>query len=101
MGVNIDIGKLIEAYKPERVVLFGSRARGRGREGSDFDLLIIKEGVGNIRRHDRHVEVLQYLPEDEAIDALVYTPGEIRKRLYLGDPFIESVFREGKVLYEK
>ena len=37
------IARIREAVDPDRIVLFGSRARGQARPESDFDLLIIKE----------------------------------------------------------
>ena len=43
-GLLGEIMKRIRAaVDPERIILFGSRARGEGREDSDFDLLVIKE----------------------------------------------------------
>ncbi len=36
-----------------------------------------------------------------AFEPLVYTPQELAERIALGDPFIEEILREGKVLYER
>ncbi|TSC87986.1 MAG: hypothetical protein G01um101416_301 [Microgenomates group bacterium Gr01-1014_16] len=93
------VDTLVRGYRPEKVILFGSMARGDFGEDSDFDLLIIKDGVDDVPVHDRHVEVRGLLPDDTAVDALVYSPKELKKRLYLEDPFVLSVFDQGKVLY--
>jgi predicted nucleotidyltransferase len=37
------VRRIVETAQPEKVILFGSRARGGARPGSDFDLLVIKE----------------------------------------------------------
>lgn len=93
------IGKVVSRYNPERIILFGSAAKGQFKKGSDLDLLIIKEGVGHLRRSERYYQVSKVLDHELPLDILVYTPSEIKKRLYLGDPFIKKILKEGKVLY--
>lgn len=90
---------LVTSYKPERVVLFGSAGRGDYSEDSDLDLLVIKEGLDKITRQERSIKVNTLLPHNLPMDILVYTPYEIKKRLYLGDPFIKNILSEGRVLY--
>jgi uncharacterized protein len=89
--------QLIEKYKPEKIILFGSAAWG-DNEINDIDLLIIKSdtpyyGIERMREVDRLVK------RSMAADMLVYRPDEIKERLELGDPFIKKIFREGRVLY--
>lgn len=91
--------QLIRLYKPEKVILFGSLARGEKREGTDIDLFIIKRdvpelGVDRIRQLDKLIKYRR------ATDFIVYKPEEVDGRLALGDPFIKNIFAEGKVLYE-
>jgi predicted nucleotidyltransferase len=45
MLTNLDavVERLTAGYEPERIILFGSHATGRAQEGSDIDLLIVKE----------------------------------------------------------
>ena len=90
--------QLIEKYKPEKVILFGSAARGDSTPGSDVDLLIIKRDTPQYGA-DRIMEVSGLIERDVPVDFLVYRPEEFEKRLSLGDPFIELVLKEGKVLY--
>jgi len=91
--------KIASDYKPEKIILFGSAAWGNFGEDSDLDLLIIKKGVDVLSRGERYREVSKVLDHEVALDILIYTPYEVKKRLYLGDPFIEQILREGKTLY--
>jgi len=93
------VSQLITHYKPEKIILFGSAARGDMNEDSDLDFFILKKGVDDIGPNKRYQEVMKYIPATVAVDAFVYTPYELKKRLFLGDPFVRAVFREGKVLY--
>jgi len=93
--------QLIEKYKPEKIILFGSHAWGKPNCDSDFDFCIIKEGVGEKNRYQRTLEVERLIEYKEASDFLVYTPYEIRKRVWLGDPFIKKIVNEGKVIYDQ
>ncbi len=86
-------------YEPEKVILFGSAARGETDEFSDIDLIVIKNTED--RFFQRLLDVTTYLPRDVTIDALVYTPGEIEAMVKAGNPFIQQALEEGQVLYEK
>lgn len=93
------VEQLVANYRPEKVILFGSAARGDATEESDVDLLVIKAGVGQLQPHERYYQVSQMMPHRVATDVLVYTPQEIKKRLYLEDPFIKQIWEEGRVVY--
>lgn len=91
--------KLVEGYKPEKIILFGSFAWGRPKKDSDFDLLLIKKTKEN--PYYRIPRARSFLYDiDEAFDILVMTPKEVGKRLKLGDFFIQEIFKKGKILYE-
>lgn len=91
--------RLLKQYDPEKVILFGSFARGSSDQFSDIDLIIIKK----TRRRfiDRIKDVLMIIKPNYAIDILVYTPEEFKKMLSQGNPFLEYVMKEGKVIYER
>ena len=92
--------RLAEGYDPVKVILFGSRARGGGDEGSDIDLFIVKETSRGW--FDRIVEVREILSGRHrrvGLDVIVLTPAELEERLALGDPFYKQIQSEGKVLY--
>lgn len=94
--------QLKEKYKPEKIILYGSSARGTITENSDIDMLIIKDT--NKKRNERFREVralVRDLKRRIPFSPLVYTPTEIEQRLNLGDFFIKEILEEGKVLYER
>ena len=87
------------AYDPEKVILFGSYARGDYDEFSDIDLIVIKNTEQRFVR--RLVEVMAFVPRDVAADVFVYTPQEFQAMVESGNPFIEQALKDGIVLYEK
>ena len=90
--------QLIEKYKPEKIILFGSAARGDATLDSDADFLIIKKDTP-YKGRDRIIEVSRMIDRNMPADFLVYRPEEFEKRLAMGDPFLEMILQEGKVLY--
>jgi len=90
--------RLIEGYKPERIVLFGSHGRHEAREDSDIDLLVIKDDEK--RPSERQAEV-EALLADRAVplDLLVYTPREFRYLFSIGAPLIEEIMENGRLVY--
>ncbi|MGB2761955.1 MAG: nucleotidyltransferase domain-containing protein [Minisyncoccales bacterium] len=94
------VNQIVEKYKPEKIILFGSFAHGRQTKDSDVDLFIIKST--NEPRTKRHLKVDRILLDRiMPLDILVYTPQEIKKRLSFGDFFIRNIIQQGKVLYGK
>lgn len=89
--------RLVEKYKPEKIILFGSAAWGEG-EVNDIDLFIVKSDVPYYGA-DRIGELYELMDTDIAVDYIVYKPEEVRERLSLGDPFIKKIFSKGKVIY--
>jgi len=96
-SLNNITAQLIQKYKPEKIILFGSAVWGED-EVNDIDLLIIKSDTPYYGA-DRMRELDRLIKRDVAADMLVYRPEEIKERLELGDPFIKKIFKEGVVLY--
>jgi len=90
--------QLIEKYGPEKIILFGSAARGEYDDANDLDFLIIKKDVP-LYGIDRMRELDEIIERNIAADMLVYRPDEFENRIRLGDPFIKAILREGRVLY--
>jgi predicted nucleotidyltransferase len=90
--------QIIEKYKPEKIILFGSAARGERNLYSDGDFLIIKKETP-LYGADRIRELSRIIDRKIPLDLLIYRPEEFKKRLKMGDPFLKSILKEGKVLY--
>lgn len=92
--------RIVEAFDPEKIILFGSHAYGTPTPDSDVDLLIIMESDERpAKRSMRVSKVLQ--PRPFPMDILVRTPQEVARRLSLGDYFFIEIMKRGKVLYER
>ena len=92
--------KLLAGYAPQKVILFGSYARGNPRPDSDIDLLIVKET--SERFIDRWVTVRRLLSDPHrtvGLETLVVTPQEVSRRLAGGDQFLAEILEKGQVLY--
>lgn len=94
------LSRIVKTLSPDKVVLFGSAARGENRPESDLDLLIIKES--NEPRYRRAIPVYQALCDIMIpMDIIVYTPSEVEEWSRVKQAFVTTALREGKVLYEK
>ena len=87
-----------EEFGVERVILFGSHARGAVGADSDVDILVIGRFEG--RSVDKAVEIQMKLRPGFPVDLLVRTPQRIAERIEMGDPFMREILAEGRVLYE-
>jgi len=93
------VGKIANAFNPEKIIIFGSYAYGIPTEKSDIDILVIMES--NKREIERMVAVNKLLRDYYKkidFDILVKTPAEVKHRLDIGDPFISEIISKGKVL---
>ena len=105
-SINIDFKKevekvtkqIIEKYKPEKIILFGSAAKNEFSSDSDADFLIIKMDTP-LYGADRIRELSKIIERNIPVDFLVYRPDEFEKRLKMGDPFLKTILKEDKVLY--
>lgn len=90
---------IVSAVRPDRIVLFGSAARGAMKSGSDLDLLVVKN-VSNLR--ELSLRVRDSLPVDRPpVDVLAATPELVEKH---GDSLgwvLRPAVEEGTTIYEK
>ena len=92
------VKRVVRAAKPEKIVLFGSAARGTMGPDSDIDLLVIKGGKFNRDRVTR--DIYRNMSGAAAVDALVVTPEEVERYRDTHCLVICPAMREGKVVYE-
>jgi len=91
--------RIAREFHPERVVLFGSHARGTAGPDSDVDLLVVLPFRGTAFR--KSLEILRRADVRFPVDLLARRPGDVRRRYREGDPLIRDALDEGKVLYER
>ena len=98
-----DIERLVEKiaveFDPEKIILFGSYARGAPRQDSDVDLLVILPFVGKSWR--KAAEIRSQVRSRFPLDLLVRSPEEMRWRIKAGDPFLNEIVDQGVVLHAK
>ena len=98
--LNEMVRRILTAGSPQKIVLFGSRARGHARPDSDYDLLLIEPSEQpRHRRAARYRRALVGLASAE--DILVWTPEEVAEWRDVPNAFITEALREGVVLYER
>jgi len=98
--INQMTSKIVQEYKPEKIILFGSFAWGKPTASSDVDLFIVKNSRLDKRFRTTEVEKILDIPP-LPVDIVVRTPGEVKYRKAIGDPFINLVLKKGKTLYVK
>lgn len=88
-------------FAPDKIILYGSQARGDFGVDSDIDLLLIKSGLEKKRMIDRLREASRYLEFGAPVELAIFTPSEIKTRLKQNDYFLQDALKEGEVVYEK
>ena len=93
------VERLIKAYQPERIYLFGSKARGDYGPESDFDLMVVvsDDALPARKRSRLAYEVLR--GTGTAADVLVWTRSAFESRLHLVASLPATVIREGRLLH--
>ena len=91
---------ITNVIQPEKIILFGSYAKGEANEKSDIDILIIQPS--DLPRYKRSKPVRLALKGlFPSKDIVIYTPEEVKDWETASTSFIASVLREGRVLYER
>lgn len=92
--------KIKKSYRPEKIFIFGSFAKGKIKPDSDVDFFIIKKTSKPRLERQREVNRL-LLDRLIPLDILVFTPEEAAERKALGDSFIIDILKTGKLIYDK
>jgi len=94
------IRRIVAKFDPEKIILFGSHARGEAGPESDADLLVVMRYSGSRRKQATEIDLALW-GIDLAADILVYSPEEIERYRNLIGTIIHPALREGKVVYDR
>jgi predicted nucleotidyltransferase len=89
--------QVAEKFRPERIILFGSRAYGTPHEDSDVDLLVVMPARNE---SDQALRIWNALNAPFPMDLIVRTPRNLAWRLEQGDWFLREITSLGKTLYD-
>jgi predicted nucleotidyltransferase len=94
------VERIVQGVQPDKIILFGSHARGDYRGKSDYDICVIKAGVQHRRKLAQQIYRLLY-GVGVAVDVIVETPESFEE--LKNNPFLvySEVAKDGKVLYER
>lgn len=91
---------IVERFRPRRIIVFGSHARGEAGPGSDLDLFIEMDTPH--RPPERAIEISEVFGlRPWPMDIVVYTPDEVRRLRHVTGTLLSVIEKEGKVRYEQ
>jgi len=92
------VEQIVEKFKPQKIILFGSYARGNPHPESDVDMLVVMDTP--LRDVQQAIQICQQIEYRFGLDLIVHTPEYLAERMKMGDWFLRDVVSEGKVIYE-
>jgi predicted nucleotidyltransferase len=95
------VRRIADRFAPDRIILFGSHARGDARDDSDVDLLVLFRGVDD--PHARAAEIYAALIGCSGLpkDIVVSTTARFERYRDVVNTVYWPAAREGRVLYER
>lgn len=94
------VSRIVEKFQPEKIILFGSHARGNASPDSDVDLLVIMSLSGSKREKMIEIGVaLHDIPLSK--DIIVTTPDEFQWRKEVVGTIERPAAKEGRLLYAR
>jgi predicted nucleotidyltransferase len=94
------VERLIRAFGPERIVLYGSYAKGTQHDGSDVDLLIVARATGSGEQRLRRARQLA-ADSFPPLDVMLCTPAEVACAAAAPSPFLQSILESGRTIYQR
>jgi len=90
--------RIAEVVSPQRIILFGSHARGQAGPDSDVDLLVITDRP---KGNDASLKLRRKVEYSFPLDLIVCDAYRLAHRIEAGDYFLQDAVQFGKVLYER
>lgn len=96
--------RIVDAFQPERIILFGSYAYGQPTPDSDVDFLVLTVEKADLWTQAKMVLAAQ--PEQITalhipMDIIVATPEQALKGLHENNPIFKPAMSKGKILYDR
>ena len=91
--------RLVAAFEPDRIYLFGSKARRDAGPDSDYDLMVIVADEAPPERRRSRLAYQALRGTRAAADVLVWTREAFDSRLHLPASLPATIIREGKLVY--
>ena len=96
--IQLFVSRIVEEISPQRIVLFGSHARGEADPESDVDLLVVTDRpLGN----DASLKLRRKVKYSFPLDLILCDVRRLTQRIEAGDYFLQDAVQFGKVLYER
>ena len=94
------VRRIAERFSPEKIILFGSRARGDAGPDSDIDLLVLFSDVAdpNKRAAELYASLLDF---PSPMDIVVSTSSRFERYRNVVNTVYWPTSREGRILYER
>ncbi len=93
------VRRLVRAYSPHQIYLFGSRARKDAEPDSDYDLMVIVSDQASPEQRRSQLAYRALRGTATAADVLVWTKKAFDDRLHLPASLPATIMREGRLLY--
>ena len=99
---------LLQSSNPNKIILFGSYAKGKQDENSDIDIMVVLDDNHVAKTYQERLDkklrirnLVLDINRKYALDILVYSNEELKILKKQGNQFIEDIEQTGKIIYEK
>ena len=94
------VQRIVKRFHPDRIILFGSHAKGDATDNSDLDLLVVMPVEGSRRQKANEID-LALADRTVPIDVVVVTPDQFERQRDIIGTIVREAVREGKTVYER
>ena len=94
------IRRIISVADPDKIILFGSGARGEMEPDSDLDLLVVKSEPIHRRKLSQEI-YMNLFGVGQAVDIIVATPEDIERYGNTHALVLKPALQDGQVIYER
>ena len=93
------VNQIVDIADPDKIILFGSRAIGKHKEDSDYDICVLKKNIRNDRKLVRKIRL--HLDVFAPIDIVTSTPEKFEKLKAKWFYIYHDIHKFGKIIYER